>query len=77
MCNLSWTPHSNLEKDNSLTTPVLAQRWAVWSILTKNSLVDIIVTLKVKFRTYPSIHTNYIISHSTILQYNHNNILIR
>ena len=34
MCNLSWTPHSNLEKDNSLkTTPVLAQRWAVWSIL--------------------------------------------
>ena len=37
MCNLSWTPHSNLEKDNSLkTTPVLAQRWAVWSILAKN-----------------------------------------
>ena len=37
MCNLSWTPYSNLEKDNSLkTTPVLAQRWAVWSILTKN-----------------------------------------
>ena len=34
MCNLSWTPHSNLEKDNSLkTTPVLAKRWAVWSIL--------------------------------------------
>ena len=33
MCNLSWTPHSNLEKDNSLkTTPVLAHRWAVWSI---------------------------------------------
>ena len=33
MCNLSWTPHSNLEKDNSLTTtPVLAQRWAFWSI---------------------------------------------
>ena len=33
MCNLSWTPHSNLEKDNSLkTTPVLAQIWAVWSI---------------------------------------------
>ena len=26
MCNLSWTPHSNLEKDNCLkTTPVLAQ----------------------------------------------------
>ena len=26
MCNLSWTPHSNLEKDNSLkTTPVLAK----------------------------------------------------
>ena len=37
MCNLSWTPHCNLEKDNSLkTTPVLAQRWAVRSILTKN-----------------------------------------
>ena len=31
-------PHSNLEKANSLkTTPVLAQRWAVWSILTKNN----------------------------------------
>ena len=31
--NLSWTPHSNLEKDNSLkTTPVLALVWAVWSI---------------------------------------------
>ena len=28
--------------------------------------------LKLKFRKYPSIHTNYIISHSTILQYNHN-----
>ena len=37
MYNLSWTPHSSLEKDNSLNpTPVLAQRWAVWSILTKN-----------------------------------------
>ena len=33
MCNLSGTPHSNLEKDNSLsTTPVLAQIWDVWSI---------------------------------------------
>ena len=29
-------------------------------------------SLKLKFRKYPSIHTNYIISHSTILQYNHN-----
>ena len=28
--------------------------------------------LKLKFRKYPSIRTNYIISHSTILQYNHN-----
>ena len=28
--------------------------------------------LKLKFRKYPSIHTNYIISHSTILPYNHN-----
>ena len=38
MCNLPWTPHSNLEKGNSLkTTPVLAQRWAVWSILTKKA----------------------------------------
>ena len=33
ICNLSWTPHSILEKDNSLSpTRVLAQRWAVWSI---------------------------------------------
>ena len=30
------------------------------------------IDLKLKFRKYPSIHTNYIISHSTILQYNHN-----
>ena len=29
-------------------------------------------SLKLKFRKYPSIHTNYIISHATILQYNHN-----
>ena len=44
MCNLSWTPHSNLEKDNSLkTTPVLAQRWAVWSILTKNKPVGLML----------------------------------
>ena len=28
--------------------------------------------LKLKFRKYPSIHTNYTISNSTILQYNHN-----
>ena len=28
--------------------------------------------LKLTFRKYPSIPTNYIISHSTILQYNHN-----
>ena len=28
--------------------------------------------LKLKLRKYPSIHTNYIISHCTILQYNHN-----
>ena len=45
MCNLSWTPRSNLEKDNSLKiTPVLAQRWAVWSILTKNvnNFVDLV-----------------------------------
>ena len=33
----SSSSSSNLEKDNSLkATPVLAQRWAVWSILTKN-----------------------------------------
>ena len=32
MCYLSWTPHSNLEKDNSLNHSVLAQRWADWSI---------------------------------------------
>ena len=30
------------------------------------------VLLKLKFRKYPAIHTNYIISHSTIVQYNHN-----
>ena len=36
---------------------------AIWLVL---------VHLKLKFRKSPSIHTNYIISHSTILQYNHN-----
>ena len=52
MCNLSWTPHSNLEKDNSLkTTPVLAQRWAVWSILTKNSTVVVSRILITTFTT--------------------------
>ena len=36
MCNLPWTPHSNLEKDNSLNhSCVSPQRCAVWSILTK------------------------------------------
>ena len=47
MCNLSWTPHSNLEKDNSLkTTPVLAQRWAVWSISTTNLAACVCVSSK-------------------------------
>ena len=47
MCNLSCTPHSNLEKDNSLkTTPVLAQRWAVLSILTKD-----VWAIKVSFKS--------------------------
>ena len=32
----------------------------------------IINILKLKFRKYPAIYTNYIISHSTTLQYNHN-----
>ena len=34
MCNLSWTPHSSLEKDNFLNHSCvqLAQIWAVWSI---------------------------------------------
>ena len=31
-----------------------------------------LLNLKLKLRKYPSIHTNHIISHSTILQYNHN-----
>ena len=35
MFNLSWTPHSNLEDNSLKTTPVLAQIWAVWRILTK------------------------------------------
>ena len=30
--------------------------------------------LKLIFRKYPAIHTHYIISHCTTLQYNHNNI---
>ena len=29
-------------------------------------------SFKLTFRKYPSIHTNYIISHCTTLQYNHN-----
>ena len=31
-----------------------------------------IIQLKLTFRQYPAIHTNYIISHFTTLQYNHN-----
>ena len=54
MCNLSWTPHSNLEKDNSLKTtrdtPVLAQRWAVWSILTKSELRMIATSVQMYHR---------------------------
>ena len=30
------------------------------------------LSLKLTFRKYPAIHTNYIISHCTTLQYNHN-----
>ena len=36
MCNL-WTPHSSLEKDNSLNHSCVSPKiWAVWSIQTKN-----------------------------------------
>ena len=52
----------------------LQRKWAkfidsshhAYSTQNKNS------ALKLKFRKYPSIHTNYIISHCTSLQYNHN-----
>ena len=49
----------------------------VWDFLHDCGTVDTYETgnqfsLKLKFRKYPSIHTNCIISHSTILQYNHN-----
>ena len=33
---------------------------------------DIYPALKLKFRKFPAIHTNYIISHRTTLQCNHN-----
>ena len=33
--------------------------------------------LKLTFRKYPAIHTNYIISHCITLQYNHNKIMTR
>ena len=36
MCNLSWTPHSNLEKDNSLNHSCVSPKMGVWSILSKN-----------------------------------------
>ena len=32
------------------------------------------ILLKLTFMQYPAIHTNYIISHCTTLQYNHNNM---
>ena len=50
MCNLSCTPHSNLEKDNYLKPlrTVLAQRWAVWSILTKNTGLNAVLLLLCK-----------------------------
>ena len=33
---------------------------------------NVTLTLKLTFRQYPAIHTNYIISHCITLQYNHN-----
>ena len=32
MCNLSWTPQSSLEKDNSLNHSYVSPKTAVWSI---------------------------------------------
>ena len=42
------------------------------SFHSKGTILSCSDKLKLKLRKYPSIHTNYIISHSTILQYNHN-----
>ena len=36
---------------------------------------DIVHTAQLTFRKYPAIHTNYIISHCTTLQYNHKKII--
>ena len=38
----------------------------------KISIFPPLCTLKITFMQYPAVHTNYIISHCTTLQYNHN-----
>ena len=35
-------------------------------------IANCVTTLKLSFRPYPAIHNNYIITHCTTLQYNHN-----
>ena len=44
---------------------------AVEVMKVKLSLELLPLSLKLTFRQYPAMHTNYIISHCTTLQYNH------
>ena len=58
------------------TRRLMGDQIEVFKILNGYENIDsnIFSKLKLKFRKYASIHTNYIISHSTILQYNPHNI---
>ena len=66
---LSLTPPTNICHCSSRS--VECSRAANMFLVSMRKLSDAVCSLKLKFRKYPSIHTNYIISHSTILQYNH------
>ena len=51
-----------------MTHVFIVQHWLTQQAYSASAISN----LKLKFRKYPAIHTNYIISHSTTLQYNHN-----
>ena len=67
----SWLQESKMIVTLNLLTYAFVSANSLQSKF-KVTIIFYCVALKLKFRKYPSMHTNYIISHSTILQYNHN-----
>ena len=61
----------NINRDIPITIIILLVRW-YGSQRYRVRWGDIVYNVKAKFRKYPSIHTNYNISHCTTSQYNHN-----